>query len=295
MIPVSLHTTIPRTGRRDWNSVDRRRLVALAGHRGDAVGARSALTDPSASVRATALGALERLGALADDDLRDALDDPDGSVRRRAAELAATRPGGGRGRAARRPGSFRGGDGCLVPRGARGADSGGMLSALASTATGHRDPLCREAAVAALGAIGDAAGLPAVLAALDDKPAVRRRAAVALAAFEGPSVEAALRQCLETETGRSARSPRTCSPSRESASVARPASSGLGCGEDGAQTVEGVEAHPGARSPRTRGGGHQMDGHLGLVGQAVGQAPKERPSPHQVDPLIDDVLGQFGW
>ena len=31
----------------------------------------------------------------------------------------------------------------------------------------------------------------------DDKPAIRRRAAVALAAFEGPEVEAALRRCLE--------------------------------------------------------------------------------------------------
>jgi HEAT repeat protein len=57
--------------------------------------------------------------------------------------------------------------------------------------------LCRESAVAALGAIGDPTGLPAILAALDDKPAVRRRAAVALAAFTGPSVEAALRRCLD--------------------------------------------------------------------------------------------------
>ena len=39
---------------------------------------------------------------------------------------------------------------------------------LAATATGHEDARCREAAVAALGAIGDPAGLPAVLSALDD-------------------------------------------------------------------------------------------------------------------------------
>lgn len=61
---------------------------------------------------------------------------------------------------------------------------------------GHPDPLCREAAVASLGAIGDRAGLPAVLAALADKPAVRRRAATALAAFDGPEVDAALHRCL---------------------------------------------------------------------------------------------------
>ena len=68
---------------------------------------------------------------------------------------------------------------------------------LASVGSGHADPLCREAAVAALGAIGDPAGLAAVLGALEDKPAVRRRAAVALAAFDGPAVEAALRRCLD--------------------------------------------------------------------------------------------------
>ena len=71
------------------------------------------------------------------------------------------------------------------------------LVELASAGSGHSDPLCREAAVAALGAIGDPAGLPAVLAALEDKPAVRRRAAVALAAFDGPDVESALRRCLD--------------------------------------------------------------------------------------------------
>jgi HEAT repeat protein len=71
------------------------------------------------------------------------------------------------------------------------------LAAMAAIGTGHPDPLCREAAVAALGAIGDEAGLAAVIGALDDKPAVRRRAAVALAAFEGPQVEAALNRCLD--------------------------------------------------------------------------------------------------
>jgi HEAT repeat protein len=68
----------------------------------------------------------------------------------------------------------------------------GAVEALKVTATGHPEPLCREAAVAALGSLGAPAGLPAVLAALDDKPAVRRRAAVALAGFNGPEVDAAL-------------------------------------------------------------------------------------------------------
>jgi HEAT repeat protein len=61
---------------------------------------------------------------------------------------------------------------------------------------GHDDPTCREAAVAALGAIGDPAGLPAILAATTDRPAVRRRAVLALAPFHGPEVEAALDRAL---------------------------------------------------------------------------------------------------
>ncbi len=48
--------------------------------------------------------------------------------------------------------------------------------------------------MAALGAIGDPAGLPAVLTALGDKPTVRRRATVALAGFDDPRVDPALRQ-----------------------------------------------------------------------------------------------------
>lgn len=69
--------------------------------------------------------------------------------------------------------------------------------ALAVAAEQHTDPLVREAAVAALGARGDPATLPIVLRACDDKPAIRRRAVLALAAFEGPEVEARLRVALE--------------------------------------------------------------------------------------------------
>jgi HEAT repeat protein len=76
------------------------------------------------------------------------------------------------------------------------APDGRALPALTRTATDHTDPLVREAAVAALGAIGDPATLPAVLAATRDKPAVRRRAVLALAAFEGDEVEAAIHRAL---------------------------------------------------------------------------------------------------
>ena len=72
----------------------------------------------------------------------------------------------------------------------------GAVAALSSVVTTHSDPLCREAAVAALGALGDPDGLPAILAATTDKPAVRRRAVLALAPFEGDEVDAALNRAL---------------------------------------------------------------------------------------------------
>lgn len=64
------------------------------------------------------------------------------------------------------------------------------------TAAGHHDALVRESAVAALGAIGDPAGLTTILAACSDRPTVRRRAVLALAPFEGVEVEAALQAAL---------------------------------------------------------------------------------------------------
>jgi HEAT repeat protein len=51
--------------------------------------------------------------------------------------------------------------------------------------------------VAALGAIGDPAGLPAVLSALTDVATVRRRATVALAGFDDPRVTTALRAATD--------------------------------------------------------------------------------------------------
>ncbi len=169
----------------------------MAGHTGDRDTARHALSDEAPSVRATALGALARLGVLTADDLRAALVDPAVPVRRRAAELSPGFPqvdiGGGLGDS----------DPSVVEMTAWALGERGdprsvpALAALASTRSGHPDPLCRESAVAALGAIGDPAGLPTVIAALDDKPAIRRRAAAALAAFVGPEVEAALGRCLE--------------------------------------------------------------------------------------------------
>jgi HEAT repeat protein len=172
----------------------RRRAAALAGHLSDERGAREALADPDPAVRATALGALERLGALTPDDLSTALADPAVVVRRRACEATARIPGD---RAPSLLTVLHADDPTLAEvaawaSGERDPPEPGAVDALAALAASHPDALVREAAVAALGAIGDDAGLPAILAALDDKATVRRRAIIALAPFEGDAVDAAL-------------------------------------------------------------------------------------------------------
>ena len=185
-------------GRQMADNVARRRAAAVAGHRGDAAAARAFLADPEPSVRATALGALVRAGSLTTDDLVAALEDPSAIVRARAAELGAELPGDAAPALVPVLGDA---DPSVVEAvawasGERRPPEPGVVAALAGVATGHDDPTCREAAVAALGAIGDPTGLPAVLAATGDRPAVRRRAVLALAPFDGPEVEAALERAL---------------------------------------------------------------------------------------------------
>jgi HEAT repeat protein len=80
---------------------------------------------------------------------------------------------------------------------AQDAIAAGAVPALARTTETHSDAIAREAAVAALGALADPAGLPAILHACTDKPTVRRRAVLALAPFDGPEVDAALQKALE--------------------------------------------------------------------------------------------------
>lgn len=172
----------------------RRRAVARAGHEGDPDLARGALADPSPTVRATAIGALERLDELTHEELAAALADPEAAVRRRACEVTAKLPGD------QGP--------SLLPRlddpeatvvevaawasGERTPPEVGVVARLGELTVDHPDALVREAAVAALGAIGDEAGLPAILRATADKATVRRRAVLALAPFEGDEVDAAL-------------------------------------------------------------------------------------------------------
>jgi HEAT repeat protein len=172
----------------------RRRQVALAGHLGDQEEARRGLADPDAAVRATALGALARMRVLTPGDVTLASKDAHPRVRARAVELAAALdpPVPALARQALADPDPNVVESACFALGEMGLAATPAVALLAGVGRDHPDPLCREAAVAALGAIGHPAGLPAILAATTDKPAVRRRAVLALAPFVGPEVELAL-------------------------------------------------------------------------------------------------------
>lgn len=179
--------------------IDEVREVVLAGHRGDVARARRALAAASPRVREVALQALARCDALTADQLVGGLHDDDPRVRRRAAELSAGEP------AVSLLGALADRDPTVVEVAAwacgeqiehRDAPDPDVVARLAELTTGADEPLVREAAAAALGAIGDPAGLPAILRACEDKPHVRRRAVLALAPFDDPRVETAIDRAL---------------------------------------------------------------------------------------------------
>ncbi|MGZ4671604.1 MAG: HEAT repeat domain-containing protein [Ilumatobacteraceae bacterium] len=171
------------------------REIAIAGHTGDGAAARSALTDPDPVARELGLGALVRLGQLGDDDLRAALVDGAASVRRRAAMIAGRRP-----QISLRE-VLHDADPTVVEAaawacGEQESVDDEVLDVLIDLGTNAADALVREACTAALGAIGDPRGLPTILHGCTDKPAVRRRAVLALAPFDGDEVDAALQAAL---------------------------------------------------------------------------------------------------
>ncbi|MCU1369511.1 MAG: hypothetical protein JWO77_705 [Ilumatobacteraceae bacterium] len=189
------------TERRLLDAQRRRRDVAIAGHLGDPDLPRSLLHDADAAVRSAALGALQRLGALEPDDLVGALGDPDPGVRRRGLELVATLRGQGPAETVAIVSLLDDPDDTVVEvaawaSGEREPPEAGAVTRLAALALEATDALVRESAVAALGSLGDPAGLPAILAGTRDKATVRRRAVIALAPFDGPEVDAALQAAL---------------------------------------------------------------------------------------------------
>ena len=179
-----------------------RRAVVIAGHAGDLAAVRSALGSSEPAVRASALGALARLAALDVADVVAALTDESADVVRRAIGVAGRLHDRDPTVDALLVAMLTGKNDTLAEAAAwalgerHEEDDTGLVHhivvALSAAATGHNDALVREAAVAALGGIGSPDGRAAVLSAVTDKATVRRRAVLALAAFDGPEVDAAL-------------------------------------------------------------------------------------------------------
>lgn len=177
-------------------TIDERFAVIEAGFNGDATTALNALSSSDDSVRASALRSLRRLEALTSAHITMGIVDSSAEVRRTALEFSAP---------------FK--DVVIHPLindndvfvaemaawsiGERNPASDDELHALIANTTSHAEAVVREACAAALGSLGDERGLPAILAACEDKPAVRRRAVLALAPFEGEEVDAALAKALE--------------------------------------------------------------------------------------------------
>lgn len=168
--------------------------VIAAGFSGDDITARQGLAQQDPLVRASALRALHRMQHITADELRTALHDSEPEVRRTAIECAVSFPDVD-------VHSFLNDTDvfvaemtawCLGERAVTDVE----LEALIHATTSHSDAVVREASAAALGSIGDERGVPAILIACDDKPAVRRRAVLALAPFDGDDVQRALEKAL---------------------------------------------------------------------------------------------------
>lgn len=175
-----------------------------AAHRGDTDVLRRGLESIVAHHRALAVGGLSSLGAATSAEMTTASKDVDRSVRHRVAQLGA------RDTSVEvavlldllRDGEFAVAETAAWALGERFEGRTGdaldpvVLDALCVAAADHPHQMVRESCVAALGAIGDDRGLPAILRGCRDKPAVRRRAVLALAPFDGEDVEVALRDAL---------------------------------------------------------------------------------------------------
>ena len=179
----------------------------MAGHTSAEPEVTRALRSPDPALRRSALGAAVRLDLVDLEGLTSWFEDADAAVVARAVSLVAQMAGPGapsrpdvkeRRRAAEHLVPLLQGEHAEIAAFALGelemAESA-VVAALVDQAGQHTDPLCRESAVAALGALGQ--GLGAVLEATDDVAAVRRRAVIALANFDDERAEEALSRALD--------------------------------------------------------------------------------------------------
>lgn len=169
--------------------------VLLATHRGDTAFLTQVFCHVDAHLRSLALGGLHKNNALTTEQVRAAENDSAELVRHRIARLGATDTRVDLSQLLHDT-NFAVAETAAWSFGERVNVSDEQLMLLISLAGAHAHIIVRESCVAALGAIGDIRALPAILVACSDKPAIRRRAVLALAPFDGPEVDAALHSAL---------------------------------------------------------------------------------------------------
>jgi HEAT repeat protein len=179
---------------------ERRAKIIAAGYRANAddqLLLRNALIDPDPGVRSSAVLGLARAHWLTRDQLATALTDSESLVRRTSLQLLNTQWALDTSFQLTRPLLDRlhdADDLCVIAAlqvvGTHCLDH--FLEEVMSIARSKSDPLVVEEAIATLGELGDPRGLATILANASGKPAIRRRVVVALGAFEGIEVDAAL-------------------------------------------------------------------------------------------------------
>lgn len=162
------------------------------------------LADPDPKVRRLAVSAcVGRLDAVAIDAIKKLLaSDPDARVRAEAAEVIA---GAGidvmtdlAAASSDVEGVVREAVATAYGELAGNAEVTLAVPWLLAAAAGDPEKLVREAAVAALGAIGDERAVPLLLDLVaSGPPQVRRRSVVALSVFDGPEIEAAIKDARQ--------------------------------------------------------------------------------------------------
>lgn len=175
--------------------VELRKDLIQKARQGDLALAREAFTNPDPRVRASSIAVLSENKELDDELVTVALADIHPTVRASLARAACSNKAVPIVRLLNDQDSRVVEVACWAA-GEREESEDVVVEMLSTIALDHDDALCRESAVAALGAIGDSRGLESILQATQDIATVRRRAVIALAPFEGQAVSDALEVAL---------------------------------------------------------------------------------------------------
>lgn len=175
-------------------SNQKRLAVIMAAYQNNVDAALVGLSDEDARVRASSLSTLNKLGKLDEEMLSEMLADLSSKVRRKSCEISAQYPG------VSLTSVLADADPYVVEMAlwAEGErEQPTDIEIISEIASNHPESFVREAAVAALGAIGDERSLDAILHAMSDRPNVRRRAVVAMASYDNQRVTDALREACK--------------------------------------------------------------------------------------------------